>query len=73
MSGEEIIETLMVIEGLIDDQPTIAKQKLNYLIDDIYMFKQLTMKKQDKYMFAYFSMLGLIFLIGTLALVNSCG
>lgn len=31
------------------------------------------MKKQDKYMFAYFSMLGLIFLIGTLSLVNSCG
>ena len=39
MSGEEIIETLMVIEGLIADQPTIAKQNLNYLIDDIYMFK----------------------------------
>ena len=39
MSGEEIIETLMVIEGLIDDQPTIAKQKLNYLIDDLFMYR----------------------------------
>ena len=39
MSGEEIIETLMVIEGLIDDQPTITKQKLNYLIDDIFMYR----------------------------------
>ena len=39
MSGEEIIETLVVIEGLIDDHPSVAKQKLNYLIDDIYMFR----------------------------------
>ncbi len=39
MSGEEIIKTLKVIEGLIDNHPSVAKQKLNYLIDDIYMFK----------------------------------
>ena len=39
MSGEEIIETLVVIEGLIDDHPSVAKQKLNYLIDDIFQLK----------------------------------
>ncbi len=39
MSGEEIIKTLVVIEGLIDDHPSVAKQKLNYLVDDIFMFK----------------------------------
>ena len=39
MSGEEIIKTLVVIEGLIDDHPSVAKQNLNNLIDDIYMFR----------------------------------
>ncbi len=41
MSGEEIIEQLKAIEGLIDsDRPKEAKLKINYLIDDIFMYKK---------------------------------
>ena len=40
MSGEEIIKNLKQIKELIDsDCPKIAGERINYLIDDIYMFK----------------------------------
>ena len=41
MSGEDIIEELEAIKGLIDsDRPKEAKLKINYLIDDIFMYKK---------------------------------
>ena len=41
MSGEEIIERLKVIKGLIDsDSPKDAKLKIDYLIDDIFLYQK---------------------------------
>ena len=40
MSGEDIIEELKAIKGLIDSgKPKEAKLKINYLIDDIFKIK----------------------------------
>lgn len=40
MGGDEIIKSLKQIIKLIDsDSHTMAKQQINYLIDDIYMYK----------------------------------
>lgn len=40
MSGEEIIKNLKQINELInDDCPKMASERINWLIDDIYMFK----------------------------------
>lgn len=40
MSGEEIIEKLKQIKELInDDCPKIAIERIDYLIDDIFMYK----------------------------------
>ena len=41
MSGEEIIDQLKAIKGLIDsDRPKEAKLKIDYLIDDIFLYKK---------------------------------
>jgi len=41
MSGEEIIKNLKQIKELIDDDcPKMAGERINWLIDDIYMYKQ---------------------------------
>jgi len=41
ISGEEIIQRLEVIKGLIDsDSPDDAQLKINYLIDDIFLYKK---------------------------------
>jgi len=41
MSGEEIIKNLKQIKELIDDDcPKMASKRINWLIDDIYMYKQ---------------------------------
>ena len=40
MSGEEIIKNLKQIKELIDnDCPRMASERINYLIDDIFMYK----------------------------------
>ncbi len=40
MDGNEIIKNLKQIIELIDsDCPLMAKERINYLIDDIYMYK----------------------------------
>lgn len=40
MGGDEIIKSLKQIIELIDnDSHVMAKQQINYLIDDIYMYK----------------------------------
>ena len=40
MGGEEIIKSLRQIIELIDrDCPEMAKLRIGYLIDDIYMYK----------------------------------
>ena len=41
MQGKEIIERLEVIKRLIDsDNPKDAKLKINYLIDDIFLYQK---------------------------------
>jgi hypothetical protein len=40
MSGEEIIEKLKQIKELVnDDCPKMASERIDYLIDDIFMYK----------------------------------
>ena len=40
MDGNEIIKNLKQIIELIDsDCPLMAEERINYLIDDIYMYK----------------------------------
>ena len=41
MQGEEIIKNLKQIKELIkEDAPQIAMMRINYLIDDIFMYKK---------------------------------
>ena len=41
MSGEEIIERLKKVKDLIDEDNTKqAKLNINYIVDDIFMYKR---------------------------------